>query len=594
MMIGVRCRCGSHLRVAVSAIGKSGNCPFCGGRVRLIAPHFNEGDDFPGSLVIEQAPRGVGSQLVLGGRGPIEIGKSPDKSVVLPGLRVSRTHCRLIRTADGWRIEDQGSTNGLFVNGVRLDKHDLSGGDLIQIGEYSLRYLDTSRPVAAAVTKDSPAPSAVEAEDGAPALSDDLYGLTEGEACNPVPETETPPAREKLTLDSLDELMGPTCPSCGRRLKVNAKICIDCGIDLKTGRSILTSHAANVDAIHMRATSVIRVISWLIAFGIYPIASEAFGTRKPYFIRAIAVITVLTSIWFWAYEWTDSPAMLTVKNRMLWSGKGQPTAEDIVTGYLFTRMGDREAFSAKAWELKGKPGSVETFDLEELDTMSEKKARQLLLDAHNALPPERQYVGRPAASQLITHAFIHADILHLVGNLLFLLVIGSRVNAMLGNVVTALLYPLLGIAAALMHMIAMQNDGPHPCVGASGAIMGLAGVYLILMPMHKVHMAAWFRWWWFAGFHLHLKLFAVRGFWVVLCYMVYDVLSIAFGSDSGVANWAHVGGFVAGAGVGLLLLLSGLVNARGGDILSGLLGRRAWAYVGKPDAGRKAPLERLP
>ena len=195
---------------------------------------------------------------------------------------------------------------------------------------------------------------------------------------------------------------------------------------------------------------------------------------------------------------------------------------------------------------------------------------------------------------MITHAFIHADILHLVGNLVFLLVIGSRVNALLGNTVSALLYPLLGIAAALMHMIAVQNGSPRPCVGASGAIMGLAGIYIILMPMHKIHMAVWFRWPWFLGFYLHLKLFAVRGFWVVLFYMMFDVISIAFSSEDGVASWAHVGGFVTGAGVGLLLLLTGLVNARGGDILSGFLGQRAWAYLGKPDAGRKAPIERLP
>jgi membrane associated rhomboid family serine protease len=594
MMIGVRCRCGSHLRVAASAIGKPGKCPFCQAKLKLVAPEFTEDDRFAGALILEQGPGGTDSQWLLGGHGAIELGKLSDKAIVLPGRKVSRSHCRLIPTETGWQIEDQNSTNGLYVNGVRLARHDLSDGDLIQIGEYSLRYLDTSLPAAAAVLEDSPAPSQAETEDESAPLSEDLYRLTEGEIYVPTPEPQPGSSAERPKLDSFDEMMGPVCSSCGKRLKVSAKICIDCGIDLKTGRSILTSHAAEVDTIHTRATRVIWVISWLISFGIYPIASEAFGTRKPYFIRAIAIITVLTSIWFWAYEWSDSPAMRTVKNRMLWCGNGQPTAEDIVSGYLATRMGDREAFSAKAWELKGKPGSVRPFDLEELDRMSEKKARKLLLDAHNALPPEQQYMGQPAASQLITHAFLHAGILHLVGNLVFLLVIGSRVNALLGNVVSALLYPVLGVAAALMHMIAVQNEGPCPCVGASGAIMGLAGVYIILMPMHKVHMAVWFRWPLFLAFHLHLKLFAVRGFWVVLFYMAFDVFSIAFGSDDGVASWAHVGGFVTGMGVGLLLLLTKLVNARGGDILSGFLGRRAWAYLGKPDASRKAPIERLP
>jgi len=119
-------------------------------------------------------------------------------------------------------------------------------------------------------------------------------------------------------------------------------------------------------------------------------------------------------------------------------------------------------------------------------------------------------------------------------------------------------------------------------LGASGAIMGLAGMYFVLFPVHKVHMAAWLRWGFFLPIHLELGMFAVRGFWVVLFYIAFDVAFTALGAEDDVAHWAHLGGFLAGAGLALVLLFSRLVNARGGDILSAVLGRHAWALIGKP------------
>src|ERR1051325_1659691 len=89
-------------------------------------------------------------------------------------------------------------------------------------------------------------------------------------------------------------------------------------------------------------------------------------------------------------------------------------------------------------------------------------------------------VGEFQPHQLITHAFLHGGITHLVGNLIFLIVLGPRVNALIGNILTLILYPLLAVLAATFHMVAMQHEPSHPMVGASGAIMGLAGLYLVL------------------------------------------------------------------------------------------------------------------
>ena len=72
-------------------------------------------------------------------------------------------------------------------------------------------------------------------------------------------------------------------------------------------------------------------------------------------------------------------------------------------------------------------------------------------------------------------------------------------------------------------MLAVTNEPPVPCIGASGAVMGLAGMYIVLFPVHKMHMAAWCRLGLLFMFQLHLKLFSVRGFWIILFYISFDV-----------------------------------------------------------------------
>ncbi|UCC29569.1 MAG: rhomboid family intramembrane serine protease [Phycisphaerales bacterium] len=372
---------------------------------------------------------------------------------------------------------------------------------------------------------------------------------------------------------------GVVCPCCKRELARSAKICVDCGIDLKTGRSILTADESNLSEIYMTSEGLIRWLSLVFWVGVYPIASEAFGRCKPYASRAIAVITIVTSLWFLAYEWSGSQRMRTMKNLMLWAGEGDPSPEELFGFYGFTEWGDSEAF------------------FEECDEIAEANPRlsdgEVMLAAHKALPPDKQYQGQYRTSQLITHAFLHGDILHLAGNLIFLLVFGARVNALIGNVMTLIIYPILAVGAGLAQMTSMAAEARTPVVGASGAIMGLAGMYFILFPAHQVHMAAWFRWGLVGGFRLSLKMWSMRGFWVVLFYIAFDVFYTAAGAEDNVARWAHLGGFGIGAGMALVLLLPRLINAHGGDLISVILGKSAWALVGRPNRG-DGFLARLP
>jgi hypothetical protein len=109
-------------------------------------------------------------------------------------------------------------------------------------------------------------------------------------------------------------------------------------------------------------------------------------------------------------------------------------------------------------------------------------------------------------------------------------------------------------------------------------------MYLVLFPVHKVYMAFWMRLGILTGFKRWTKIWPVRGFWVVLFFISFDILYTALGVHDHTAHWAHLGGFIAGISIALLLLLTRLVNARGGDLLSVTLGRHAWSLLGKPSS----------
>jgi membrane associated rhomboid family serine protease/predicted RNA-binding Zn-ribbon protein involved in translation (DUF1610 family) len=359
------------------------------------------------------------------------------------------------------------------------------------------------------------------------------------------------------------------CPSCEQKLDDSATVCPQCGIYIKNGRPILTAWDVDANELEDKAERIVKTVSWLIPFGLYPVYSDAIGNHKPYATWGITAVTVLVSIWFLVLNIAGSPQMMSAKNLMLWGGKAKPKAEQIQMLYYFTSYGDAEAFAAKKEELSADVPE------EELD-----------MAALNALTPRQQCFGEYRHFQLLTHAFLHGGILHLAGNMLFLLVLGSRVNATIGNIATVILYPILAIIAALFHLASLGAEPPMPMLGASGAVMGLAGAYLLLFPIHKVYMVIWMRWGLLFGFHLSFKCFAVRGFWVVLFYIMFDVIAVSLTVKSGTAHWAHIGGLLGGITLAFVLLAARIAYS-GSDMLSLVLGRYAWMIIGTPEARRK-------
>ena len=512
-MIQVDCSCGGTVEVPFDSVGQQVLCPRCQRPVRVISAATPNGSErATGRLVIAEGPENVGEQLLLFGDGPLDVGSVPGNAIVLPGTDVSKTHARMIRTQSGWRIEDPGNSGALIVNGDPTESHELQTGDLLQIGEYEIEYSDQN-------------PAAVRAA----SATDDGYDFA---AESPSPATRAA-AVQTFSGPAPSEIAGGvTCPSCRRSLPIGSRICVDCGIDLRTGRALLTSQEVDENALYANTETAIRAISFIVPLGVYPVASEGFGSRKPYVIWIIAALTAIVSLAFWATNLAKPTAERTDLPLMLWAGSLPPA-----------------------------PHTVSLQDM---------------------LVPQAQAVGEFHAWQLLTYAFLHHGLFTLAGNLLFLLVLGSRVNALIGPLKTAILYPVLAIAAGLIYRHAELHTPIHPTVGASGAIMGLAGMYLVLLPVHRVHVVAWIRLGLFAGFRLAHNIFPARGFWVVLFYIAFDVVATLLGSDDSLALQAHLGGLLAGIAVALLLLLTRQVNARGGDILSALLGRHAWLLLGKP------------
>jgi membrane associated rhomboid family serine protease len=137
---------------------------------------------------------------------------------------------------------------------------------------------------------------------------------------------------------------------------------------------------------------------------------------------------------------------------------------------------------------------------------------------------------------LVTYMFMHAGWLHLLGNMVFLWVFGDNVEDALGHVRFLLFYLLCGIAAGLAHTL-VDTASQMPLVGASGAIGGVLGAYLVLYPRARIWVLLFLR--------IPMRLPAI---WVLGGWIALQFLSLGSTVEEGeaIAWWAHIGGFAAG------------------------------------------------
>lgn len=139
--------------------------------------------------------------------------------------------------------------------------------------------------------------------------------------------------------------------------------------------------------------------------------------------------------------------------------------------------------------------------------------------------------------------FLHGGWMHLIGNMLFLHIFGDNVEDRLGHFRYILFYLISGVAAAMTQVI-INPYSEIPMIGASGAIAGVMGAYVFMFPHAKIMTLVPF----FGFFQIiHVPASTFLGFWFLMQF-ISGVMALGIASDAGgVAWWAHIGGFAAGA-----------------------------------------------
>jgi membrane associated rhomboid family serine protease len=143
---------------------------------------------------------------------------------------------------------------------------------------------------------------------------------------------------------------------------------------------------------------------------------------------------------------------------------------------------------------------------------------------------------------VISSMFLHGGWAHIIGNMVFLLVFGDNIEDAMGHLSYLLFYLLCGIAAAFLQIV-LDVSSTIPMIGASGAISGVMGAYIALFPQGKVRALVFFG---YFGQVVLVPAWVMIGLWFVL-QLFSGFASLGASGEGGVAFWAHVGGFIAGA-----------------------------------------------
>ena len=174
------------------------------------------------------------------------------------------------------------------------------------------------------------------------------------------------------------------------------------------------------------------------------------------------------------------------------------------------------------------------------------------------LPPELSWV--PAQVTLVTSMFMHGGWMHLLGNMLYLWILGDNVEDCMGHLRFLTFYLLCGLAAVLVHM-SLDTSSTTPLIGASGAISGVMGAYLLLHPKANINVLIWIL--------IFVRVVPVPA-WIALAFWIgLQFVNAAAdpGTGGGVAWWAHIGGAAAG------MMLVPFFKRRDVPLLAGVGGR---------------------
>ena len=171
-------------------------------------------------------------------------------------------------------------------------------------------------------------------------------------------------------------------------------------------------------------------------------------------------------------------------------------------------------------------------------------AIQDFINQYGSIPQE--IVGRQDLYTLLTSMFMHGGWAHIIGNMLFLWVFGDNIEDAFGHVGYLVFYLLTGLAASAAHIL-LNPSSPIPSVGASGAISGILGAYIIFFGGNSIRVLI-------AYFVTTVPAWMMIGLWAAQQFIAtYGSLAVTEQTTGGVAYAAHAGGFLAGLIVAVVL-----------------------------------------
>jgi len=205
---------------------------------------------------------------------------------------------------------------------------------------------------------------------------------------------------------------------------------------------------------------------------------------------------------------------------------------------IWKRVGSPKRQIADRWDAKMRlmeDPAVLQGEMDSLDQQYSELLQDSILQRYAVVP------AHPAPISYLTANFLHGGWLHLIGNMWFLWLAGTVLEDTWGRVIYPIFYLLSGVMALLFHVWS-DPASLVATLGASGAVAALLGAFLVRFPQTKIEMR------WYFGFFFQSYKFTARAYWLLPLWLAMEIFSgTIFGASSGVAHWAHVGGFVFGA-----------------------------------------------
>jgi membrane associated rhomboid family serine protease len=291
-----------------------------------------------------------------------------------------------------------------------------------------------------------------------------------------------------------------------------------------------------------------------------PIKHENMSARRlPVVTLALIAINVLVFLGTYSTIEEQAPQLGKARAHILLLAaahpelKLTPEAEQLVTSFekdhpsTWKKIQDPSHDVVDPWDAKMRLQQDPEVLQEEMDSL----AQQYVTFSAASLTQQYAFVpAHPRALTYLTANFLHGGWLHLIGNMWFLWLAGFVLEDVWGRPLYTVFYLVAGAAALQFH--AWTNPGSLvPTLGASGAVAALMGAFLVRFPKMKIRMA-----WLFA---FRIIRFNAPAYTLLPLWLLLEVFyGAAFGGSSGVAHWAHVGGFAFGAVAAVALRYSGL------------------------------------